>query len=147
MGKAREIVDAVSRRMENLGFEESNTLFTTELIPSTLRDKSFTVRFESGTPDFNRKAINKIVTIERNMTVLVIHKTGADASGKRMKKCLRDAYDDEEEVIKSIMAVRVDNTVVFETLDSVSTELIDEASPEWLLTTFSFRIKYELNLF
>jgi len=145
-GVASTIYDALALRMVQLGFEESNAAFDPERIGQTVRDRSFMISFDNAVPDFDRGSFCKKFSVERLAKVTVFYRMNPGHSGEGIKEVLRDAYDKEEEIISSILAVRVDSLVDFETVDSIETKPENNDSGEWLVTTVNFRMKYRITL-
>jgi hypothetical protein len=145
-GKASEIVDAIALRMTQLGFEESNASFDIERIPATSRDKSFMVTFETAVPDNNRDNFNKKFNLERVASIKVLYAMTPTLSGRGIKNTLLDAYDKEEEIISSLLKMRVSNHILFETVDSIDTAPLNDDSGEWLLQTILLRMSYTVDL-
>jgi len=141
-----DVLDALNIRMKNLGFEESNVIFDTARIPATIRDKSYSARFLSAGPDFDRKAINKMLTIERNLEIVVLYKMPTSYAGLANQDKYRDVLDNEETVVKSLVKQRIDSGIVFETIESSTVELVETENGEWLVSTLIFRMKYDINL-
>lgn len=146
MGKQRDILDALQIRMKDLGFEESNHPFNIDYIPASIRNHSYTAEFEAGNPDFDIKFINKIATVERNLTLRLLYKLPASHSGRGSKETLRCALDEEEKIVIDLLKAPIDPAVHFITFDSVTTDLTESDGGEWLLSTLSFRVKFQLSL-